>query len=675
MAAIEFPVGIEPRVIDEKPLRTNFVEERYELDKYFKQHLYQSKIPWGFGTFSEIIYYDKYSRRKPDGSQEHWPDSVIRVVEGCMSIRKDWYRKHGLRWEDTYWDHVAQDMADAMFLMRFLAPGRGLFAMGTEYIYERGSMALNNCAFVAIKEDLVNTMCWGMDALMCGVGVGFGIEECSFPEGKIPSSGIRVYSIPDSREGWVESVRLLLNSYFEDSPTWEFDYTKIRPKGAPLRGFGGKASGPDPLIKLHERIRDYMYKYVHGIYSRTRVCADLANAIGACVVAGNIRRSAEILLGSLNDPEFLDLKNYDKNPERAELGWMSNNSVVLRQSEEFEQLPMIAERIRDNGEPGVINMINVQKYGRIGKKMLDRAVGMNPCSEIPLESFEFCNLAEVFPMMNRNIIELWRTMELATIYASTVSLLPTHSSQSNAVIARNRRIGVSCSGLADWVDSTNLSHVHMALRDGYEKHIEPLNHRLAEEAGVPASVRLTTVKPSGTVSLLPGASPGMHWPLSTYMLRRMRMSMDSPLLPILERAGLIHEKDVYSDNTVVFAFPLKPGIGKTRSLNEVPIWEQAKMVEMLNAQWADNAVSNTLTFQPHEANQIEHVLAAFAPNIKSISMLPVANDYEQAPYEAINKEQYEAMMAKMPTLDWSTYVGDGEDPIFCNNDMCDLPTP
>lgn len=655
------------------------VTERFVIEPAFIQSLKEQPIPWGFGIFSSVVYYRTYSRQKVDGSQEQWHDTVVRVVEGVMSIRKDWYVKHGLKWDEIRWQHTAQRLAKFIYEMKFLPPGRGLWAMGTEFVYEHGSMSLNNCGYVDVKNNLAASAGWAMNALMNGVGVGFSTDNACFGKTYIPNEETpETYQVPDSREGWVESVKKMIDSYFNPgSPSIEMDYSLVRPEGAPLKGFGGVSGGPGPLIKLHTRLRAYLAYYSRGGVS-TRLIADVFNAIGACVVAGNIRRSAEIAIGNIYDNTFLNLKNYDAHPERSEIGWMSNNSVILKESDEFELLPGIANRIRDNGEPGIINLINVQKYARMGKKKNDLAIGMNPCCEIPLEDMELCNLAEVFPARCNSNAEIWEAMELATIYCSTVSLLPTQDQDTNAVITRNRRIGVSPSGIADWLDSTNLSRVTMVLREGYEKYVDPVNAFLAKEAGVPPSVRLTTVKPSGTVSLLAGASPGMHWPTSRYAIRRMRIAEDSNLVPILQAAKIPYEVDAYSDRTLCFEFPLKAGNGKTRAVNEVSIWEQASMVAMLQREWADNAVSNTLTFQKHEEAQVEKVLAASAPVIKSMSMLPDQESsdhaYTQLPYETINREKYESLLQDLNSIEWKSLTGmDGIEEQFCTNDSCDLP--
>lgn len=647
------------------------VKERFSLSPESVSYLKSLTQEFGFNGFGEVTYYRTYSRLKEDGSQENWADTIIRVVNGVMSIRKSHYAIAGLGWDEERWQTYAADFAASMFRMEFLPPGRGLWAMGTEYVYKRGSMALNNCGAVDTT-DLAHACEWTMDALMCGVGVGFNTAW----EGKAnkpDKEGTNTFVVPDSREGWVESLKLLIESYTKGEEWHTFDYSKIRPFGAPIQGFGGKASGADPLIELHKRVEKSLDDYCDGEYDATRTVADIFNAIGACVVAGNVRRSAEIALGRPNDITFLDLKNYKKNPERESIGWMSNNTVILSQTEDFELIPKIARRIKNNGEPGIMNLINVQKYGRFGKEMEDKAWLSNPCSEIPLESFELCNLAEVFPTKCRSTECFYKALEYATFYASTVSLLPSHRVETNRIVARNRRIGVSLSGIADYLEQVGAAELTKRLRQGY-KIVRDVNLELAQEAGIPPSIRVTTVKPSGTISQLAGVSSGMHFPTFKYAIRRIRVGADTPICSLLTKAGVPNEKDTYSANTMVFEFPIDQG--KTRKADEVSAWEQFSLLAMLQREWSDNMVSCTVYFDKEkEGDQIEHMLAQFAPVIKSVSMLPHTDvgAYAQMPYEGISKAEYEKRLKALNTIDWSTFGGsDGQDSRFCTTESCEI---
>jgi ribonucleoside-diphosphate reductase alpha chain len=665
------------------------VRNRFELNESTKRELLSLKPSFGFNGLGEVVFRRTYSR-----DNEDWGDVVIRVIEGTFSIRKDHFIKNSFCWNDESWQPFAKEMALSMFHMKWLPPGRGLWMMGTEFAYERGSMALNNCGAIDTTHDIVAAAEWTMDALMHGVGVGFSTTwrgNASAPNKKDNEN----YVIEDSREGWVDSLITLMCAYIE-SPKYGhtkfpvFDYSLIRPAGVPIKGFGGQASGPDPLKKLHSRIENYLDNFCKGTitvnnvekeYNHTRLVADIFNAIGACVVAGNVRRSAEISLGDVRDTTFTDLKNYVINPERMEIGWMSNNSVVLNSTdgfEDFSYIPNLASRIRDNGEPGVINLYNIQKYGRYGKEMSDKAFLVNPCAEISLESAELCNLAEIFPPRCNGESDFYDAISFATFYATTVSLLPTHRPETNEIIARNRRIGVSISGIAQWVNfkaykgwcDMNYTALTGFLRKGY-KLVRLENARLSADAGVPASVRVTAVKPSGSISLLAGVTPGVHYPVSRFAIRRMRIGETSPLVPHMIRAGIPYEKDKYSDNSLVFEFVIDHG--DVRPCDEVSPWEQFSLVALMQRCWSDNLVSATIYFDNEkDGSDVEKLLAMYIPVLKSISMLPHSNHgYAQAPYEHIDETEYKRRLKKT-NIDFKTLRGNvPEGSKYCSGDRCE----
>jgi ribonucleoside-diphosphate reductase alpha chain len=691
------------------------VMNRFKLQKHTIDSIKSLTPNFGFNGLGEVVFRRTYSR-----NNESWADVVIRVMEGVMSIHKEHYIKNSLEWDDAEWENFSHNMAISLFHMEWLPPGRGLWMMGTDFTYERGSTALNNCSATDTKDDLVHSAEWTMDCLMNGVGVGFSTHWSGVAT--MPNKeDFEIYVIPDSREGWVESLIKLMCAYIDSNKYGKnkfpkFDYSAIRPKGEPIKGFGGSASGPDPLEKMHKRVELYLDSFCKGKlettakvydeiknddgtskwvevekeiskpYGHARLVADIFNSIGACVVAGNVRRSAEICLGDVEDEEFVNLKNYTKNPERGEIGWMSNNSVVLRADqdyEDFSHIPEIAKRITDNGEPGMINLYNIQKFARYGKEKPDDATLVNPCGEISLENFELCNLAEVFPPRCRGKSTFYLALKYATFYASTVSLLPTHRPETNAVIAKNRRIGVSISGIAQWASSQCLTNDNLwgemnytkmttYLRAGY-KIVREYNAELARKAGVPASVRVTTVKPSGSISLLAGVTAGVHYPVSRYAIRRMRIGKDSPLVDSLVKAGIPHEDDTYSDNTLVFSFAIDHG--DVRPCDEVSPWEQFSIVAMLQRCYADNCVSATIYFDKEkDAADVEKMLAMYIPVLKSVSMLPHSgHGYVQAPYEPIDKETYEKLKNSYNLPDFEQVKGNV--PIgskFCSGDTCEL---
>ena len=665
------------------------VKSRFELNESTKKEILSLKPEFGFNGLGEVVFRRTYSR-----DNEDWGDVVIRVIEGTFSIRKDHFVKNSFGWIDEKWQSFAKEMAFSMFNRKWLPPGRGLWMMGTEFAYERGSMALNNCGAIDTTHDIVAAAEWAMDALMHGVGVGFSTTWRGTASMPVKDEG-EPYVIEDSREGWVDSLITLMCAYI-NSPKYGkttfpiFDYSLIRPAGVPIKGFGGQASGPDPLVKLHLRVENYLDNFCKGTitvddkekeYNHTRLVADVFNAIGACVVAGNVRRSAEISLGDVRDTTFVNLKNYTKNPERMEIGWMSNNSVILNSSDgfdDFSYIPDLASRILDNGEPGMINLYNIQKYGRYGKELPDKAFLVNPCSEISLESAELCNLSEIFPPRCDNENDFYDAIKFATFYATTVSLLPTHRQETNEIIARNRRIGVSISGIAQWVNfksyrgwcNMNYTILTRILRKGY-KLVRSENARLSAEAGVPASVRVTAIKPSGSISLLAGVTPGVHYPVSRFAIRRIRIGETSPLVPHMISAGIPHDRDKYSDNSYVFDFIIDHG--DVRPCKEVSPWEQFSLVALMQRCWSDNLVSASIYFDKVKDGQdVEKLLAMYIPILKSISMFPHSDhNYAQAPYEHIDEEEYNRRLKDI-RVDFKTLRGNiPEGSKYCSGDTCE----
>jgi hypothetical protein len=407
---------------------------------------------------------------------------------------------------------------------------------------------------------------------------------------------------------------------------------------------------------------------------------DIMNQIGKCVVSGNVRRTAEIAFGDPHSDEFLDLKSWEKHPERQPWAWTSNNSV-------FAQLGMdyapAAQRIAANGEPGFAWLENMRAYGRMGDPPTyadSRAMGGNPCLEQTLESYELCCLVETFPDNHTDLDDYKRTLKFAYLYAKTVTLGRTHWPLTNRVLLRNRRIGCSMSGVAQFVASRGLDALAEWADEGYDA-IQAYDQTYSDWLAIPRSIKTTCIKPSGTVSLLAGATPGMHYPESRFYLRRVRVKADSPLVPPLQEAGYHVEPSATEPDTLVVSFPIDVGEG-VRTAPQVSMWEQLSLAAFLQRQWADNQVSCTVTFDPAtEAHQIPHALDFFQYQLKGVSFLPRDNgSYEQMPYEAITEEVYAAAMAEMvgkPSLDFSALeLGEGhvaEVPdLFCEADTCQV---
>lgn len=653
--------------------------DKFRLTDTFLEKYKKTKPPFGFNGLGELVYLRTYSRIKANGDNEKWWETVQRVVEGTFNMQKRWIEQHSLGWSAAKAQKSAQEMYDRMFHMKFLPPGRGLWAMGTPITEERNIYAaLNNCAFVStatIKDDLSKAFCFLMDMSMLGVGVGFDVKG----EGKIEvykptSSADNVFEIPDSREGWVDATMKLIDSYFLGTKEIKFDYSKIRKEGEPIKGFGGVSSGPVPLVELHDKMRDVLNKNAgHKITSTTIV--DIMNLIGKCVVAGNVRRTAEIVFGDYNSEEYLDLKNYKKNPHREEFGWTSNNSIFCDLGMDYSNA---AERTKINGEPGYAWLENMKAYSRMnnGKDFKDHRVeGGNPCLEQSLESYELCCLVETFPHNHENLEDYLITLKYAYLYAKTVTLGQTHWPDTNRVMLRNRRIGCSMSGIVQFVAARGIDELKTWCEEGYKK-LENYDEVYADWLAIPKSIKKTSIKPSGTVSLLAGATPGVHHPENVFYIRRMRLSKHSNLIGPLKEAGYKIEPCYGSETTtMVVEFPVKIG-DNIRAVKDVSIWEQVALAAFMQRYWADNQVSCTVTFKKSEGDQIKNVLNFYQYQLKGISFLPLLEEgttYRQMPYEAITEKKYDELIAKLDPIKFKGIKNEEADvERFCNNDVCEI---
>ena len=655
-------------------------KQKFKLTDNFVKTYMRKKPPFGFNGLGELVYMRTYSRIKEDGKNERWWETVQRVVEGTYSMQKNHIDGHQLGWNPWQAQKSAQEMYDRMFSMKFLPPGRGLWAMGTAITEERGLYAaLNNCAFVStktIKDDYSKPFTFLMDASMLGVGVGFDTKGAGEVMIKLPNPnrGIEEYVIPDTREGWVESLKLLLESYFHASAEVQFDYTLIRPEGAVIKGFGGVSSGHEPLKEIHEEIRKVLNINVGEPITITTI-VDIMNLIGKCVVAGNVRRTAEIVFGEPDNEEYLDLKNYKVNPHREQYGWTSNNSIFAELGMDYTD---VCKRIVDNGEPGFAWLENMRKYSRMkngGDDKDHRVMGGNPCLEQSLESYELCCLVETFPANHDSLEDYKRTLKYAYLYAKTVTLGRTHWPETNRVMLRNRRIGCSVSGVAQFITKNGMEELRTWLETGYDT-IQKWDNQYSDWFAVPKSIKTTSVKPSGTVSLLVGATPGMHYPESRFYIRRMRLSKHSELLEPLKKANYPLEPAFGSEETtMVVEVPVDVGEG-IRTVGELSIWEQFSLAAFLQRHWADNQVSCTATFDPEtEADQLPHVLNYFQYKLKGISLLPrhELGAYKQMPYEAITEKEYDKMVGKLGKLSFGVIKNEEADiDKFCNNDVCEI---
>lgn len=705
-------------------------DQSFRLDEQFIKQYEVRQPNFGFNGLGELVFYRTYSRLKSNGLKETFCDTVCRVVEGCYEIQRRHCVRLHIPWDYDKAQRSAQEMFQRIWDFKFTPPGRGLWMMGTKFMWERGSAALNNCGFVstddAIESNPAEPFCFLMDMSMLGVGVGFDTKGANKILIKKPQERHREYIVPDSREGWVDSVRQLIGSYTTNNKEGyvDFDYSQIRKAGSVINGFGGKASGPGILIELHSLIRKHLDKRIGKALSSVDI-TDLMNYIGRCVVAGNVRRTAEIAFGDADDIEYQSMKNYKKTLLESDIAkfeaitgqlwaralsvsrdnacpqgtledfcdtgipddrlipaietwnamnyhrWASNNSIFANVGMDYAE---VSGQIAVNGEPGLIWLDNVRDYGRLvdGRQpgVDGRVLGANPCMEQSLESYELCNLVETFPANHDDAEDYMRTLKFAYLYAKTVTLLPTHNPRTNQVTLRNRRIGLSQSGIIQAFAKFGRRAVLRDFCDAGYNEIRRWDSIYAEWLCIQRSIKVTSVKPSGTVSLVVGATPGIHYPEAMTYWRRVRIARDSILVKILEKAGY-HIEPVLSDpeRTVVVKFAIDDR--RVRSVKDVSIWEQTVNAVDYQRYWADNQVSCTVKFRSSEREQIDLVLQAYEDQLKGISFLPMEDHgYAQAPYEPCTPEEVAEYNAKIKPADYSDYITEAAGSYFCDGEQC-----
>jgi len=667
----------------------------FRLSDDFVSSYKNKKAPFGYrdaagNSVGEITFLRTYSRKKQDGTKETWTDVCERVINGMYSLQKDHCRKNRLPWNGVKAQSSAKEAFDRLFNLKWTPPGRGLWIMGTPLVnIHKNSAALQNCAFVSTsemsKDNPAEPFTFLMEASMLGIGVGFD-DKGSDKDFNIykPLDKVFVDVIADDRESWARATGDLINSYLKpDQPTIEFDYSLIRPYGSPIATFGGTASGPEPLMKLHKKIKK-MFEGRGGQKLTTVDIADIGNLIGVCVVSGNVRRSAELFIGR-NTEDFLNLKNPEVFPERNSYdpsdpghGWMSNNSIETKVGADISN---IIDSIALNGEPGVIWMDMSQQYGRLADPPNNkdwRVAGYNPCAEQSLESYECCTLVETYLNRHDSLEDYKRTLKFAYLYAKTVTLLPTHWEKTNAIMQRNRRIGASMSGIANFADINGMPILRQWMNSGYET-IKRYDNIYSEWFGIRESIKMTTVKPSGTVSILAGESPGVHWtPGGKFFNRAIRFANDDPMLPLFRMANYRVEPASESpDTTSVVFFPIKSSA--RRAEKDVTIFEKMAIAAHAQRYWSDNSVSVTISFDSEkEQKHIGTVLHMYDGQLKTVSFLPSGNfTYPQMPYTQITEEEYinDGEMKLFP-IDFSgVYAGMAADAIgenYCSTDSCEI---
>ena len=620
-----------------------------------------------FSTVGYITYKRTYARRlnEADASSptEEFEDTVNRVIASTTN-----------QLNVGFTDDEKQRLRKYLLELKGTVAGRFLWQMGTDTVDRLGLASLQNCAFTVINEP-VRPFTWAMDMLMLGSGVGYNIQRKNVD--KLPevhaefSRPVRVDSndadfiVPDSREGWVQLLGKTLKAAFLSDKKQTFSYSTVlvRGKGSTIKGFGGTASGPEDLCWGIEKISEVLEKRA-GKKLRPIDCLDIMNIIGAVVVAGNVRRSAQIAIGDADDVEYLLAKRWDMGNIPS---WraMSNNSVVCNDFKDLHEY--FWDGYEGKGEPyGLINLRLSRKVGRLGDTNYPDVdvEGYNPCAEQSLAAYETCCLAEVWLPNVSTKEEFLDICKLLYRINKHSLALPCHLDETAAIVHKNMRMGIGVTGVLQATEEqlSWLSPVYEELRK--------FDKEYSAKHGYPESIKLTTVKPSGTLSLLPGVTPGCHPAYAQYMIRRIRISADHSLVNVCREHGYPVEYQQNFDgsedhSTVVVSFPFAYPEG-TVLANEMTALSQLETVKWLQEVWSDNSVSCTVYYRKEELPEIKKYLAKnYKNNHKSLSfLLHSEHGFKQAPYEEISKEEYDALVSK------TTLITKVEEATFDGGDEC-----
>lgn len=700
---------------------------KFILSKKYKEDLKNRQVKWGIPGLSEFTFKRTYARKNEYGTEDY-ADTVIRVIEGTFSILKTHAKQSHILWDEKRAQRLSQEMADRMFDFKWTPPGRGMWIMGTDFMWEKGGAALNNCAYISTEnmglniEETLYPFHFMAEMSMFGVGVGFDTDGANKVAIKdITNKIYETFVVPDSREGWVEAISKTIQGFIDDeAPLINLDVSNVRPAGSPLKGFGGIASGPGPLVSGCAVISDILTKISkrdNKLISSVDI-TDIMNMIGKIIVSGGIRRTAQIAFSDYTDENFFSMKRWSLHPIETgseppiellnvsekdyndyknfyrideisekyknewwsiKLGgwrWTSNNSVKAKVGMNYKPF---AESIYENGEPGFNWLTVAQQYGRIkdGINNKDyRVKGANPCVEQSLESGELCCLVENYPSHCDDYWDFQRTLKFSYLYAKAVTLMATHSMRTNTIIARNRRIGTSMTGIVETINKIGRTEFFQNWCNNGYSYIESIDKKYSEWLGVPQSIKRTSIKPSGSVSLVAGVyGAGMHHPKMSSGYRLMRIQNNSEFYTPLKNAGYKIEP-AFSDpiNTSVIYFPwITPEGVKTEE--EVNIWEQMKLAADLQYWWSDNQVSATIGFTTDETinNEIERVLEAFDGQLKGVSfLLKEGNVYKQMPFTKADRQEVIDYIASLRKIDYEikNESTDANSKMFCDSDSC-----
>ncbi|CAB5222385.1 RTPR, ribonucleoside-triphosphate reductase, adenosylcobalamin-dependent [uncultured Caudovirales phage] len=618
-------------------------------------------------VYQEVIAMSRYARYIPEKNRrETWEETVTRLTN---------YLKTKVTLDTNTWDELHKSVLnlEVMPSMRLL--------MSAGEACERDNIAAYNCSYLAVNNK--RAFSEALYILMNGTGVGFSCERqeiAKLPE--IPSELSQcddVIVVEDSKLGWAKAFKKLVSSLWEgDIPT--FDYSKVRPAGARLKVFGGRASGPEPLKKLFEFVVQ-TFKGAVGRKLNSIEVHDIMCMVGEIVVVGGVRRSALISLSNLTDKRMRDAKTgawYNDNSHRG----LANNSVAYTEkpdSETFmeEWLSLVKSK---SGERGIFNRVAAQNQAnKWGRRDPTLSYGTNPCSEIILRDKQFCNLTEVVVRENDTESTLTKKVRLATILGTIQSTLTNFQFLSSEWLkntSEERLLGVSLTGIMDAKITNNPDPKMLErLRDVSRT----TNEEYAKQFDIQPSASITCVKPSGTVSQLVDSASGIHARHNNFYIRRIRMDKKDPIYDYLKSMGVSVEDEVFRpDSTAVFSFPMKAPKNAILRNDKTAI-EQLEIWLIYQRHWCEHKPSVTISVKDDEWPEVGSWVWKHFDEISGVSFLPYSNHtYQQAPYEDCSEEEYKEQLAKTPNrIDWADFLEQednttGQQTLACTAGACEI---
>ena len=626
-------------------------------------------LPTDYQTFIATSRYARWI--EGEGRRETWGETVDRYVDNIMVPKMG---------DDSY----TKSLRDAILNLEVMPSMRALMTAGPAL--DRDNTAGYNCSYLPVDDP--KSFDEAMFILLCGTGVGFSVERQYVK--KLPDVPDNLFQsdttviVKDSKEGWAKSLRQVIALlYSGEIPKW--DVSKVRPAGAKLKTFGGRASGPAPLVDLFNFVIR-VFANAKGRKLSSIECHDIMCKIGEVVVVGGVRRSAMISLSNLSDDRMRHAKSgswWENDPQRA----LANNSVSY--TEKPDAVSFMREWMSlvesGSGERGIFNrQASVAQSKKNGRRDPNHEFGTNPCSEIILRPYQFCNLTEVVVRATDTVDTLERKVRMATILGtiqSSYTKFPYLRKVWQNNTEEERLLGVSLTGIMD-------NPLMTTSNNGLEKTLEHLkaiavatNAEWAERLGIPVAAAITCVKPSGTVSQLVDSSSGIHARHSEYYVRTVRGDNKDPLTQFMKDQGIPNEPDVFKpDQTTVFSFPMKAPAGATVT-SDLSAIDQLKMWLAYQRSWCEHKPSVTINVKSDEWFSVGAFVYENFDEMSGVSFLPYnEHTYQQAPYQEVGKSDYEMLLSCMPdSIDWSKLseyeVEDntaGSQTLACSGDSCEI---